>query len=204
MNKKRFVVIGLLLVAVLVLASCAPQEEMAAEMPAEPEVEEAMPAEEVEEVEPAEEEMAEEEPMEAEESEMAEEIDIEALIAEKAAPQHELEFILGQEKTREEWEETIDRMIGYGAEINDEEKQLIIDYLVSRGSASEMDEMGAEEIDVEALIAEKAAPQHDLGFILGQEKTREEWETTIDRMIGYGAEINEEEKQIIIDYLVNR
>ena len=65
-------------------------------------------------------------------------------------------------------------------------------------------ESEAMEIDVEALIAEKSASQHELGFILGQEKTREEWEETLDRMIGYGAKINEEEKQLIIDYLVSR
>ena len=58
--------------------------------------------------------------------------EMEALITEKIKDKHTLEFILSQEKTAEEWSETLDRMIAYGAEINPEEKTLMIDWLVSR------------------------------------------------------------------------
>ena len=148
MNKKRFTLMGLLMVVVLVLAACAPKEEMPAEMPQNaeeampvdenmPEEDEAMPAEEeamkesdsMEE--PAEDEMAEES-MEDQESEMAAAVDFEALIEEKVAGNHDLGRIFNADKTREEWETTIDRMIGYGAKISEEEKTLIIDYLLSR------------------------------------------------------------------------
>ena len=63
---------------------------------------------------------------------------------------------------------------------------------------------GEEDAAMEALIAEKAAGNHTLNFILSQDFTREEWEETLDRMIGYGAQISEEEKQQIIDWLVAR
>ena len=145
MNKKRLVVMGLLLTVVLVLAACAPKEEIPAEMPQEAAeampADENMPAEEVEappaeeeamEVEaPAEDEMAEES-MEAEESEMSAEIDFKALIEEKVAGNHDLGRIFNADKTREEWEKTIDRMIGYGAKISEEEKEMIIEYLLNR------------------------------------------------------------------------
>ena len=92
-------------------------------------------------------------------------------------------------------------MIGYGADISDEEKEIIIAYLLERDS----DAMEpSAEVDVEALIDEKVAGNHDLGRIFNADKTREEWETTIDRMIGYGAKISEEEKTLIIDYLLSR
>ena len=133
MNKKRLVVMGLLLTVVLVLAACAPKEEIPAEMPQE--AAEAMPADEnmpAEEVEaPAEDEMAEES-MEAEESGMSAEIDFEALIEEKVAGNHDLGRIFNADKTREEWEKTLDRMIGYGAKISEEEKEMIIEYLLNR------------------------------------------------------------------------
>ncbi len=61
-----------------------------------------------------------------------------------------------------------------------------------------------EEIDVEALIQEKLCGTHGIARVLGANKTREQWEVTIDRMIGYGAKINEEEKKIIIDWLLSR
>lgn len=59
-------------------------------------------------------------------------------------------------------------------------------------------------MDVEALIQSKLDDHHGMDIILGATKTREEWNATLDRMIGYGAKISEEEKQIIIDYLLSR
>ena len=58
--------------------------------------------------------------------------EMEALIAEKIEDNHTLEFILEQEKTAEEWSETLDRMIQYGAQISPEEKTMIIEWLVNR------------------------------------------------------------------------
>jgi PBP1b-binding outer membrane lipoprotein LpoB len=57
---------------------------------------------------------------------------------------------------------------------------------------------------MQALISEKIGSCHILNFILSKNKTREDWSVTIDRMIGYGAKINAEEKELIIDYLVSR
>jgi hypothetical protein len=58
-------------------------------------------------------------------------------------------------------------------------------------------------IDGAALIIEKLQDHHDAERIYSAQKTREEWNTTLDRMISYGAKISEEEKQIIIDYLLS-
>ena len=65
-------------------------------------------------------------------------------------------------------------------------------------------ELGDEDERMQALISEKIGSNHMLNFILRQNKTREEWSVTIDRMIGKGAKINAEEKELIIDYLVSR
>lgn len=60
------------------------------------------------------------------------------------------------------------------------------------------------DIDVEALIIEKLEGHHDVNWIWDANFDRAKWESTIDRMIGYGAKISPEEKQIIIDYLLSR
>jgi hypothetical protein len=62
---------------------------------------------------------------------------------------------------------------------------------------------GGDE-EMEALILEKIEDCHVLNFVLSKTKTREEWSDTLDRMIGYGAKINEEEKERIIEWLVSR
>lgn len=55
-----------------------------------------------------------------------------------------------------------------------------------------------------ALIQEKLANHHGLDVILSAKKNREEWNATLDRMNSYGANISDAEKQVIIDYLLNR
>jgi hypothetical protein len=59
-------------------------------------------------------------------------------------------------------------------------------------------------VDAMALIQEKLQGHHDLDRILNAHHTREEWNATLDRMIKYGANISEDEKKIIIDYLLSR
>jgi PBP1b-binding outer membrane lipoprotein LpoB len=142
MNKNRWLWLGFILLVALLLGGCAQPEVI--EETVEPPVveapvteEEAYPVEEVV-VEPETAYPVEEQPIEEEQppdEEVAvhdEDARMEALISEKIGGCHMLNFILQQSKTREEWSVTIDRMIGKGAQINEEEKELIIDWLVSR------------------------------------------------------------------------
>lgn len=59
-------------------------------------------------------------------------------------------------------------------------------------------------VNVEALILEKLQNHHSIDRVYAAQKTREEWNATLDRMISYGAKISEEEKKVIIDYLLSR
>jgi hypothetical protein len=58
--------------------------------------------------------------------------------------------------------------------------------------------------DVEALIRDRLQNHHAIDRIYNAHHTREEWNATLDRMIGYGATISDSEKQIIIEYLLCR
>lgn len=59
-------------------------------------------------------------------------------------------------------------------------------------------------VDGDALIREKLQDHHGIDRIYTANHTREEWSATIDRMIGYGAQINAQEKEEIINYLMSR
>ncbi len=114
MKKQLFAILAVGLVAILVLGACSSGVE--------PTVVQEAPT------------TAQEVPAEVQEApaESLTDAEMEALIAEKIEDNHTLEFILSQEKTAEEWSETLDRMIQYGAKISPEEKTLIIDWLVNR------------------------------------------------------------------------
>jgi PBP1b-binding outer membrane lipoprotein LpoB len=61
-----------------------------------------------------------------------------------------------------------------------------------------------EDAKIEALIREKLQDHHSIDRIFNARHTREEWNTTLDRMISYGAKMSEAEKQQIIDWLMAR
>lgn len=66
------------------------------------------------------------------ETEVTEAMDeAEELIVDRCSACHSVDRVFNADKTAEEWDETIDRMIDYGAELNDEEKALMIDWLTS-------------------------------------------------------------------------
>jgi cytochrome c5 len=67
------------------------------------------------------------EPAESEEQPVA--VDGETLLEERCTDCHALSRTTSAKKSAEEWEETVVRMIGHGADLNDEEQAVLIEYL---------------------------------------------------------------------------
>ncbi len=65
-------------------------------------------------------------------------------------------------------------------------------------------EPAAPALDGAALVAQRCTVCHSAGRIDNASKDRAGWEATVDRMIGYGAQLNAEERQAVIDYLSSR
>lgn len=51
------------------------------------------------------------------------------LVEERCVGCHTLSIVEASRKTRQEWEETVDRMIATGARLNDRQAEEVIDYL---------------------------------------------------------------------------
>lgn len=62
---------------------------------------------------------------------------------------------------------------------------------------------GAEQpaIDGETLLEERCSECHSLTRVTNQEMTRAEWEQTVTRMVEMGAQLSDEEKTVLVDYL---
>jgi cytochrome c5 len=53
----------------------------------------------------------------------------------------------------------------------------------------------------EVLLEERCTACHTLDRVERAQKTQEEWVTTVERMIGLGAQLSESEKTTLVDYL---
>ncbi len=55
--------------------------------------------------------------------------------------------------------------------------------------------------DGKSLLQDRCTECHSLSRVEQAEKTRDEWETSIDRMVAKGAVLNSEERAVLLDYL---
>lgn len=53
----------------------------------------------------------------------------------------------------------------------------------------------------ETLVEERCTKCHDLGRVERAKKTEEEWQATVERMVGKGAQLNQAEQELVIKYL---
>jgi cytochrome c5 len=57
--------------------------------------------------------------------------------------------------------------------------------------------------DGAALLQERCTVCHSADRITQSHKTSAEWDTTVTRMIGKGAQLSSEEKTVLVDYLAS-
>ncbi len=55
--------------------------------------------------------------------------------------------------------------------------------------------------DGQALLQDRCTGCHSLSRVERARKTAEEWESAVSRMIGYGAVLNTEELEVLVQYL---
>jgi hypothetical protein len=51
------------------------------------------------------------------------------------------------------------------------------------------------------ILEKKCYNCHNINIVLKAQKNKEEWEQTLDRMVDYGAKLNKDEREILIDFL---
>ena len=59
-------------------------------------------------------------------------------------------------------------------------------------------------LDGEKLVQERCTSCHNLDPIDSANKDRDGWEETVDQMISRGAQVNDAEREAVIEYLSNQ
>ena len=77
----------------------------------------------------------------------------------------------------------------------------VIDYLSGAAMEGAGDSMGAA-LDGATLVETRCSLCHGTDQIYAADMDEEGWTNTVDRMIDYGAQLTETERQTVIDYLV--
>ncbi len=129
------------------------------------------------------------------------ELDGATLVETRCSTCHTTDRIFAADKDAAGWASTVDRMIDYGAQLTPDERQTVIDYLSGAAMEGAGDSMGAA-LDGATLVETRCSLCHGTDQIYAADMDEEGWTNTVDRMIDYGAQLTETERQTVIDYLV--
>jgi cytochrome c5 len=65
----------------------------------------------------------------------------------------------------------------------------------------EQEEAAPSTLDGKSLVEERCTACHGLERVEGARKTGEGWKATVERMVGKGTVLNQEEQELVITYL---
>jgi len=98
---------------------------------------------------------------------------------------HTIKYALAESYSRDDWSLTVNMMVSNGAQLSDEQKSLIIDYLSAK-----------------TAFETKCNVCHSLERPLSRTKTPEEWRSTVNRMAGKRqGHLSAEEIEVIAAFL---
>jgi cytochrome c5 len=116
---------------------------------------------------------------------------------------HGSELIAQQRLSRDAWSREIDKMAAWGASVTSGERDVLLTYLSSSvGIASS--EPPANATAGAALLQARCQTCHDRTLIEQQRLDAAGWARELDKMIGWGAVLDDAEKAAVIDYLARR
>ena len=100
-----------------------------------------------------------------------------------------------------DWQETVNRMMGYGLALSAEQVETIVSYLGSSGAAQGATDAAFDEAAAETLVNARCTTCHDLSAVERGQYPPDEWRETVNRMLGYGLTLSAEEFETVITYL---
>ena len=107
---------------------------------------------------------------------------------------HDTSSIQTAALNEQEWTDTVDRMVARGATLSDQDRPVLIKYLVK--AHGPMPEGPGKDI-----VLNTCTICHDLSRITSVRHTAQEWEETLIAMLNEGAPLSDENFPIVLRYL---
>jgi cytochrome c5 len=117
---------------------------------------------------------------------------------------HEADLITQQRLTRTGWGRSLDKMIRWGAVVEADERDPLLDYLAAHFAPRPAASHIVATAQHETVYKRACLTCHEADLIESQRLTRAGWTRSVDKMIRWGATIPEGEKEGLIDYLAAR
>jgi cytochrome c5 len=127
---------------------------------------------------------------------------------------HDADNFTSKKHTKAEWKEVVDTMVAYGAEISDANVDVITTYLAKNFGKGEAPAAapapsagggaapgGLADGPGKDVVMKLCTTCHDTDNITMAKHTKAEWKDVVTTMVGYGAEVSDEQMEIVTTYL---
>lgn len=118
-----------------------------------------------------------------------------ALVSEKCTVCHPVTTVDDARLDWAGWEKAVNHMLENGAQLSEEEKAIVLEYLTTR---EQVKLYGASEVQQECMVC------HTTERVNAAVLDWSGWEAAVDHMIANGAQIDEQQRAVIIEYLAIR
>jgi cytochrome c5 len=120
---------------------------------------------------------------------------------------HGIEGTVKMKLNKEGWEGLVSSMISNGAQVDQKDYPVLIDYLVKNfgtpGAAGAGSAPAASnDAAAKKLLDEACTSCHDLGLVSEQHLTKDEWQGIVQSMVAKGASVSEKDSPVLVEYLV--
>jgi cytochrome c5 len=117
---------------------------------------------------------------------------------------HEADLITQQRLTRTGWGRSLDKMIRWGATVDADERDPLLDYLAAHFAPRPAASHIVATAQHESTYKRACLTCHESDLIEAQRLTRAGWARSVDKMIRWGAVVPDSDKEGLIDYLAAR
>jgi cytochrome c5 len=115
---------------------------------------------------------------------------------------HEADVIVVQKLTRAGWEREVEKMKRWGAIVKDDEQAALVDYFAARFTAQPTAlPTTTRETHGKEIFEAKCQLCHESDVVVAQRLSQAGWGREVDKMVRWGAVVNEEDKGPLVDYL---
>jgi hypothetical protein len=115
---------------------------------------------------------------------------------------HESDLIISQRLSRQGWTREVDKMVRWGANVPEAEKEALIDYLAAKFGPrkAEAKNLAGEDRGKE-IFENKCLGCHEADLTRQQRLSRQGWTREVEKMMRWGAVVSDAEKEPLIDFL---
>jgi cytochrome c5 len=117
---------------------------------------------------------------------------------------HETDLITQQRLSRAGWGREIDKMVRWGALVESQEREPMLDYLSAHFAPKPVASHIVATAGTEETFKRACLTCHEDDLIEAQRLSRPGWTREVDKMIRWGAVVSDTEKEALIEYLAAR